>query len=53
MLERNNKKIEKLGKGGALGVFNLFFEKKSIFFRSCFSQNGSFCYSAKTSKDNT
>ncbi len=32
MLERNNIKIEKLEKGEALGVFNLFFENKNRFF---------------------
>ena len=32
MLERNNIKIDKLGKGEALGVFNLFFENKNRYF---------------------
>ena len=32
MLERNNIKIEKLEKGEALGVFNLFFENKNRYF---------------------
>ena len=31
-LERNNIKIEKLGKGEVFGIFNLFFEKKIRFF---------------------
>ena len=32
MLERNNIKIEKLGKGEVFGIFNLFFENKIRFF---------------------
>ena len=32
MLERNNIKIDKLRKGEALGVFNLFFENKNRYF---------------------